>query len=471
MADQVSAPRLPGALADRPRLSLSDRLRGRRLGMPWSVPDEMFHERAVPRKTILGPMVFLGHPALAKHVLIDNAANYPKAPLELKLFSALLGKGLLGIDGELWRTHRRTMAPAFDPRAVAGYAPAMSACVEAFVAQWADCPDGAALDVAEAMTELTLSIIARTMFHEADDRLETLIMETLRDMPQLNDFGLLDVLPLVSGLRGKARERRMADLFRPFDGAIGQMIARREAQVRAGEAPPDDLLSRLIAARDEATGAGLTAQEVRDEVVTIFLAGHETTATAMAWIWLLLALHPHERERLHHEVDAVLQGRTAQQADIEHLAFTRRVVDEALRLFPPAPGISARVAKADDVLDGQPVKAGTYMVMAPWVQQRHRAVWDEPERFDPDRFLPERAADRPRLAMMPFGAGPRVCIGQRLAETEIVLILATLAQHFTFEMASDAPVALRHNVTLRPRDGLPMRLRRRRPAPAAVAAE
>jgi len=467
MPDRDAYPVLPGALAGRPKLPLKDRLRGRRLGMPWSMPDEVFHQPLVHKRGLIGDLYFIGDPALARQVLVENAANYPKAALELRLFSALFGQGLLGIDGDLWRKHRRTMAPAFDPRAVATYGPAMAECSEAFVRRWDALPDGQVVDAAEEMTGLTLSIIARTMFHREGEGLEPLIMKTLEDTPQLSDFNVLDVLPLVWRLRMKARERRMAALFRPLDGAIADMIAAREASA----APPNDLLSRLIAARDETTGAGLTAQEIRDEVITIFMAGHETTATAMAWVWFLLAKHPAEQARLHAELDQVLAGRTPGQADIADLPFTRRLVDECLRLFPPAPGMSARVAAAPDVLGGRAVKAGAYMVLAPWVLQRHRRTWEDPERFDPNRFLPERSEGRARLATMPFGAGPRVCIGQLLAVNEIILILATMAQHYVLELASDAPVELHHNVTLRPKGGLPMRLRRRARATAAVAAE
>jgi cytochrome P450 len=191
----------------------------------------------------------------------------------------------------------------------------------------------------------------------------------------------------------------------------------------------------------------------------------------MTWIWYLLARHPRERDRLHEELDRVLGGRTPGQEDLARLPFTRRVVDESLRVLPPTPGISARVAREADELGGAKVSKGAYLVVLPWVLQRHRGTWQEPERFDPDRWLPERSAGRPRLASMPFGAGPRVCIGQRLAETEIVLILATLAQHYELDLASDAPVEIRHNVTIRPKGGLPMRLKRRGPARAAVAAE
>ena len=449
-------PILPGALAHKPTPSLKDRLRGRRVRMPWNLPDEVFHQPLVYRRGLIGDMYFIGDPALAKHVLIDKVANYPKAPLELRLFSALFGQGLVGIDGDLWRKHRRTMAPAFDPRSVASYAPAMAGCAEAFVRRWEALPDGTVVDAAEEMTTLTLSIIARTMFHEEGEALEAPISQVLQNTLDLADFNILDLLPVIGTLRMDAREKRMAALFRPLDAAIAGMITAREASQDA----PNDLLSRLIAARDETTGAGLSAREVRDEVITIFMAGHETTATAMAWVWYLLARHPHERARLQAELDQVLGGRTPGQADIAALPFTRRLVDECLRLFPPAPGMSARVAAGPDVLGDIPVKAGAYMILAPWVLQRHRTVWEDPERFDPDRFTKERAEDKVhRYAWMPFGGGVHKCIGLYFAQMEIKTIMHNMLLHYEWSVPDDYVWKLDNSTLPVPKDRLPVRVR------------
>jgi cytochrome P450 len=467
MPDRDAYPVLPGALADKPTLSLADRLRGKRLRMPWAIPDAAFRQPLLKQKSIVGDIFWIGDPALAKHVLVDRAADYPKAALELKLFQALFGQGLLGIDGDLWRKHRRTMAPTFTPGSVASYAADMAASSTAFAERWRDLPEGAVVDVSEAMNALTLTIIARTMFSDDGASAEPAVAEAMSGGSTFNDIGLLDIVPGFAQLRMKARIKRFATIFRPLDDAIARMTTSREASAN----PPDDLLSQLMAARDAETGAGLSAQEIRDEVVTIFLAGHETTATAMTWIWYLLARQPAEAARLRAELDSVLGGRTPTQADLPQLAYARRFVDEALRILPPTPGISSRVAAKDDELGGMPVRKGAFMLVLPWVMHRNRLVWDEPERFDPDRFLPERSQGRHRLAALPFGAGPRVCIGQLLAVNEILLILATLAQHFELDLASDAPVELLHNITLRPKGGLPMRVRGRDRTLAAVAAE
>ncbi|MFC3067719.1 cytochrome P450 [Phenylobacterium soli] len=466
-AARLPDPVLPGALTDKPPFTFWDLIRGKRRGMPWSMPDEIYEQPVLLQKSLIGDIVYVGDPELAKQVMIDRPADYPKAEIELRMFSALFGQGLLGLDGEAWRKHRRTMAPAFDPRSVAGYAPAMAESSEAFVQRWGNLEDGAVVEVSGDMTDLTLAIIARTMFSGEGEALEPVIKAILDRAPQFSDFNLFDMLPGTRAIRMAERERRMQTLFAPLDEAVAAMIARREGRADA----PNDLLSRLIAARDAETGLAFTPREVRDELITIFIAGHETTATAMTWIWYLLARHPQERARLHEELDRVLGGRRPTGADLADLPFARRVVEESLRLLPPTPGISARVARREDDLGGVKVRAGAYVVVAPWVLQRHRRTWPEAERFDPDRWLPERSEGRPRLAAMPFGAGPRVCIGQRLAETEIQLIMATLAQHYELDLASDAPVKLRHNVTIRPVGGLPMKVRRRERAPAAVAAE
>jgi cytochrome P450 len=440
-------------------------VRGKGLQMPWIAPDEAYDAPVAVRKAPFVEMVFVGDPEIARRILIEEPARFPKAEMELKFFAAIFGEGLLGIDGELWRTHRRIMAPAFAPASVASYAPAMTCCAEAFAEAKSGLPDGAVVDVSSEMTDLTLSIIAQTMFSGDGQAVEPLIRDALASAPLFDDVNLFDFAPVVRDLRMCARERRMAKVFGPLDRAIEAMIAAREAAAR----PPEDLLSRLIAARDDA-GGRLSAAEVRDEVITIFVAGHETTATALTWTWYMLARHPWARALLHEELAQVLGGRAPAQADIPSLVYARRVVDETLRLLPPAPTISARVAAEACELGGRKVRKGAYVLVAPWVIQRHTRTWEDPERFDPDRFAPERSEGRPRLAAMPFGAGPHVCIGQRLAVNEVVLVLATLAQRYAFDLASDTPVELVANVTIRPRGGLPMRLTRRSPAPAAAHA-
>jgi len=252
------------------------------------------------------------------------------------------------------------------------------------------------------------------------------------------------------------RLRLMQQLFAPMDEPLKRLIESRRAN--PGKL---DLLGRLVAALDEETGAGLTTEEVRNEVLTIFVAGHETTAAAMTFVWYVLSQQTEWEEKLHAELDEVLGGRVPTDADLPNLKLTRRIIEETMRLYPPAPGLSARVAVEADEVAGTRIPAGGMVLISSWILHRHRSLWEDPNRFDPDRFLAERSVGRPRLAYLPFGGGPRVCIGQMLAMNEAILILATLAQRFRLRLRPGHEVAIQNRITIRPRGGLPMLLSRR----------
>ena len=396
----------------------------------------------------------INDPAAIRRVLIDEVENYPKMEMERRAFRALFGEGLLSADGDTWRRHRRVMAPSFDPRSVASYAPDMAAASVEFADRWAALGAGAEVDVSDEMTLLTLRIICRTMFSADGADITELTGSTLqRGSDEAFKFNLLDIVPGIAQLRMRRRERLMASLFAPLDGSIHRLIAARRA-----DPGKTDLLGRLVAALDAETGNGLSAEEVRNEVLTIFVAGHETTASAMTFVWYVLSQQPHWEARLHEELAQVLGGRAPTEADLPRLSLTRRIVEETMRLYPPAPGLSARVALKGDELAGVRIPAKSLVGVSSWVLHRHRRLWDSPDRFDPDRFLPERSEGRPRFAYLPFGGGPRVCIGQQLAMTEAILILATLAQRFRPRLRPGFRVAIQQRVTIRPRDGLPMTL-------------
>jgi len=406
--------------------------------------------------TLITRAWLVNEPAAIKRVLIDNVANYPKMDMENRFFRAVFGDGLLSLEGERWRSHRRIMAPSFDPRSVAGYGAAMSAASAEFGDAWAKLGDGAEIDISAEMTRLTLEIICRTAFSGDAAEMVELTGLAFHATNEAFQFNLLDIVPVIGAMRLRQREKIFGEIFAPLDGALHRLIEQRRAN--PGKL---DLLGRLVAALDEETGARLTTQEVRDEVLTIFVAGHETTASAMTFIWYVLSHYSAWEARLHAELEAVLGGRTPTEADLPELKVTRRIVEESMRLYPPAPGLSARVARQADTLCGVRIPKGGLIVLSSWVLHRHRALWDDPEKFDPDRFLPERSVGRPRFAYLPFGGGPRVCIGQMMAMQEATLILATLAQRFRLRLRPGYRVAIQHNVTIRPKDGLPMRIERR----------
>jgi cytochrome P450 len=297
------------------------------------------------------------------------------------------------------------------------------------------------------------------MFSADGDDLGRMVDHTLRRSTDNLDFSLLDILPVIGPPRMKKKMDRARAQFMEMDATMQKLIGARET--RSGEAPRD-LLDRLIAARDGETGVRLTNDEVRDEVVIIFLAGHDTTALAMTYTWYLLSQHPHVEAKLHDELARVLGGRAPVHDDLVNLPYTKMVIEESMRIYPPAPGISNRVALEDDEVAGVKIPKGAQIAVIPWVIHRHKLLWDDPYTFDPERFSPERSQGRHRFAYLPFGGGPRVCIGMALALTEAQLILATLAQRYRLKLVPGQKIVLKHRVTMRPRDGIKMVLEPRR---------
>jgi cytochrome P450 len=303
------------------------------------------------------------------------------------------------------------------------------------------------------------------MFSSDADELAACSREALDFAQASLEFGLLDVLPVIGPRRIKRTVDAIRAHFKGMDAAIYRLISERE---KIRNEAPKDFLTRLVAAKDPDDGVGLNASEVRDEVITIFMAGHETTAVTMTWVWYLLSQHPVEEAKLHEELDTVLAGRTPTVEDLPNLPYTRMVIEEAMRVYPPAPGISIRQAKEADEVCGFKVTPGLQVMISPWVLHRHRRLWDNPELFDPTRFTREASEKRPRFAYLPFGGGPRVCIGATLAMTETTLILAVLAQRFRLRLKEQQEIKLQTRITLRPKNGMMTILERRR-APARCA--
>jgi cytochrome P450 len=430
-------------------------------GNPFEIiPLEAFERPVYLSKWLLGSVLIVNDPEGVRRVLLDNVANYPKEKLGDQFFSAMFGEGLLSAPGPKWRTHRKVMAPSFGTRTVESYGPAMVETTLTFAQRWDALPESAEIDIAAEMNALTLKIICRTMFSSDAEELSAHATEALEFAQASLEFGLLDVLPLIGPPRLKRKQDAIRAHFKSMDAAIYRLIGERE---KIRDEAPKDFLTRLVAAKDPDDGVGLNATEVRDEVITIFMAGHETTAVTMTWVWYLLSQHPAEEAQLHQELDTVLGGRPPTMEDLPNLPYTRMVIEEAMRVYPPAPGISLRQAKEADDLCGFKVTPGLQIMVAPWILHRHRRLWDDPERFDPTRFSKESSEKRPRFAYLPFGGGPRVCIGATLAMTETVLILAVLAQRFRLRLKEGEVVKLQTRITLRPVNGMKTTLEHRRP--------
>jgi cytochrome P450 len=404
-------------------------------------------------KSVFGRMFVISDPAGVKRVLLDNVANYPKTDTETKMLGAIVGEGLLVSQGEKWKSHRRLMSPSFDFKSIVSYSPAMVSAAEAFSDAWAVKGKDAVVDIADEMTRLTLKVISNTMFSADGEMLGELVDSSLRKMTDIIDFGVLDILPLIGPPRMKRKMDRIHANFMTMDATIQKLIRAREKT--EGQAQRD-LLDRLIAARDGETGVRLSNDEVRDEIVIIFLAGHDTTSLALTYTWYLLSQHPEVEAKLHAELARVLGGRAPTYDDLENLSYTKMVIEESMRLYPPAPGISNRAVLEDDEIGGVKIPKGAQVGIMPWLLHRHRLLWDHPERFDPERFSPERSQGRHRFAYLPFGGGPRVCIGMALAMAEAQLILATIAQRYRLKLVPGQDIILQHRITMRPRDGIQM---------------
>lgn len=400
-------------------------------------------------------MILANHPDLIRHVMLDNAANYERDPVGKRLLEPGLGKGLLTSEGVEWKRQRRMMAPLFQPRRLAGFAAIMTDYSERLVAKLAALPPTCTVDMAEQMMLLTLDIIARTMFGsddgtdvsavgEAMDRYQATVRPNIPDL-----IGLPRWFPRPAAAEG---QRALAEM----DTIINGLIQRRRERNDLG----NDLLGLLLAARDDETGAALDDREVRDQMATFFLAGHETTATTLAWTWYLLGHAPDVEAKLQAELDAVLGGRAATYADYDRLTYTRMVLEEAMRLYPPA-HTTARQAMAEDRFGDIAIPPGTMVIISPYIMQRHRLYWQNADAFDPENFAPEKTAQRRRYTYLPFGAGPRICIGQGFAMIEAVLILATLAQKLRARLVPGAKVTPVAKITLRPSPGLPMTIQPR----------
>ncbi len=449
---------LAGPRAPAKRLSFFAALRAMTDNPLATIPVVAYEQPIWEARSMFGNQLVVSDPAGVKHVLLDNVANYAKAALDVRILSTAFGDGLLSSDGDKWRTHRRVMSPSFDHRSIASYAPVITDAAEARLKVWDAKAENAEVDIAREMITLTLEVISRTMFSTDSDALRSRLDETIRKGMTDLGFGLQHIAPLIGPFLLSRKLARIRSNFDALDAVMQKLIRGRE---RHAGAAPKDLLDRLIAATDSETGFRMSDEEVRDEVIIIFIAGHETSALAATYVWYLLSLHPEEEARLHAELASVLGGRAPAYDDLEKLPYTRMVIDEAMRLYPPAPMLTGRVARDADEICGRPIARGTEIAILPWVIHRHRTLWSDPERFDPERFSLERSTPRQRFAYLPFGGGPRICIGAQLALTEVSLLVATMAQRYRLKLVPGQNIVLLHRVTQRPRDGIRMQLERR----------
>ncbi len=401
--------------------------------------------------------VLINEPAFIEHILLTNHHNYVKSRLNRQIVRPVIGNGLLISEGEFWRRQRRIMAPAFHRQRVAQAAGVMVRRTRQRLERWRTaCKSGQSLDINREMMSLTMEIVAEALFSSdiagsIDElgRAVTTLFASLGTPNPLDVLGFPEWFP-------RWRSHRTRSALALLDRTVYEIIAaRRGAREMSG-----DLLGLLLSARDDETGEEMTDTQVRDEVITFFAAGHETTALALTWTLYLLSRHPGVERTLHGEVDRVLADREATYDDLEALPYTRMVIQEAMRLFPPAFGLSRR-ALADDRVGERTIRSGSLVTISPYLTHRNPRLWEDPLRFDPERFTPDRIRTRHRYAYLPFGGGPRICIGRGFAMAEACLVLATIARAYRLRMAPGHRVVAHGRITLRPRYGLRMTLERR----------
>ena len=395
------------------------------------------------------PGFLLNHPDHCEYVLVTNHRNFIKHTWFWRHVRSVFGDGLLVSEGEQWVQQRKLIQPAFHKEKINGYGRVMVGYAERMLSRWRD---GETRDVHQDMMHLTMDVVVRTLFgmevsgpeaaevsHEFDVIIDQIAVRFRRA------FVIPAWIPVPNNVR-----------FRRAIGRLDRLIYRMIDERRQSKETTDDLLSMLLQLQDE-MGAGMSNRQLRDEAVTMFLAGHETTALVLSWTWYLLALNPEVEAHLHREIDEKLGDRPPQPEDVDRLEFTRAVVLESMRLYPPAYAFG-REAIQDCEIGGYKIPAGSTILMAPWVMHRDKRFYPDAERFDPGRWTKEFSKSLPPFAYLPFGGGPRRCIGNSFAMMEAILLLATIAQKFKLRMVPDHPVEPYASITLRPKHGMRMTL-------------
>lgn len=401
----------------------------------------------------VGDALFVMAPELIRQVLLDDADAFTKGVMNKRALGPALGDAILTADGARWRWQRRAAAPIFRHERIARLVPAMIATAELTRERWLSLPAGQEIDVAHETMRTTFAIILETMLPGAHDIDTDLIDRAMTD--SLESVSWVIALALLG-----------APAWFPYPGALKARRGRRTlkrvidellAAVRRGQAGGDDLLSMLAAARDPDTGQAMSDTDLRDNLLTFIAAGHETTAQALTWTFYLLSLHPRIEAQVRAEIVRVTGGAALRPEHLDALALTKQVVQEAMRLYPPAPLIGRQAARAVRI-GGEAIGAGTLVYVPVYAVHRHRAYWDLPDSFDPSRFEPDAVKARDRYVYLPFGAGPRACIGMSFAQMEAVAVLAVLLQRVSLRLRPGYVPEPKLRVTLRPAGGMPMQV-------------
>jgi cytochrome P450 len=448
----------PGPRTLSPLGSMADLMRD---GTKFVCDMERMYGDVVKYRVAYMTLYQVNHPDGIHRILQENNRNYSKGEVMLRLLKPIVGNGLFTNEGESWLHQRRLMQPTFHRQHIAAFGEMMVRATLDMCERWEPAArEGAPLDMMTEMSRLTSQIATQALFGTCvtveANAVGRAITELLEQVSFRFQVPFYPPPPVPT-----PRNRRYQAALRTLDDAVyGIINTRKRVPVKEQPSEGGDLLSLLMQARDEETGERMSDKQLRDEVITLFIAGHETTAVALAWTWYLLSQHPDVEQHLYDELAGALDGgRPASAADLPNLPYTLMVIEEAMRLYPPA-WVTNREAVADDEICGYHIPAKAVVVISPYVMHHHPAYWQDPERFDPERFSPERSKDRPQYAYFPFGGGPRQCIGKFFALMEAQMILATLAQRYRLRMAPGHVVKANAATTLRPLNSLTMMIER-----------
>lgn len=422
--------------------------------------EDAFSQEFMSQKILKQHVFVANSPDIVRYVMVENKDNYErKSPQMKRALEPLLGDGLFISDGKTWSSRRRIETPLFDNAHIKMYSKIMISTIEEMADEWQSRGNDSEIETHTEMAKLAAEIIARTLFGEklGAENSEAVVnafadyQSVVKQMALSNFLGLPDWMPNVNAKIGKARRAA-----KTIHNAVDAIIALAEKGGHEGT-----MVAELIKANQSETGLDLmTREQIRNEIIVLFMAGHETTANVLAWTWYLISQSPEVETKLHEEVDRVLNNRTPTFEDINNLPYTRAILDETMRLYPPVP-ILSRQALREDKIRGKKVPAGSLVLIVPWLIQRHKKFWKNPDHFIPERFMP--GAEKPiKFTYLPFSAGPRVCIGKSFGITESVLAIAIIAQRFRLKLPSDAEITHECRLTLRPKGKLPMTLELRK---------
>jgi cytochrome P450 len=422
------------------------------LGSLWREYGDLVRLPVMPGFT----MFFAAHPNAAEQILSQHPDRYVKPDFFLKPMGLVQGKGLFSSEGEYWRKQRRLMQPAFQQKQLVNLYAVMWRCIEELLLEWESKPESEVFDIASAMTQLTLKILGLTLFSVDISGESDRLGQALRTALEYVYYRLNTPLTLPTWVL-TPRNLKFRQAKQTLDEVVLEIIRSR----RQNPIEQPDLLSILLACRDEETGEGMSDRELQDEIMTLINAGHETTATTLAWTWYLLGSHPDVMAKMQDEIQTVLYGSHPTFESLPQLQYTRQVFDESIRFCPAGLAMAPRVALEDDEIQGYFIPKGSILIIASYFTWRHPEFWDNPEQFNPDRFLPERANQRPKFAYLPFGAGPHTCIGKNYALMEAITILAAIVQRFQIELLPNQPIEIDPRFTLRPKYGIKVTVRKR----------